>query len=379
MGRLSDLLVAHLNRQFVEIARLHHNHDVLLVVCEGADLQLAILAPNEPSGMAELCPTDLIHHVAEEALIDTLTHAQLLVQAALLLLCRRALGLKGVDLIHRHIIALLGLGGTFLRIKLIHGPSLVFLLAKAKLPNIDLLVEAYHCKIVGIFAELQLGQRALLETSAQNPKLLSIHCIKDLDSFTFLACRRQISPIVVQRQQRNGFRVTSDLFLIPLTIEHLNEGCLRAGLRKDSQYESISRAIQCADTRRVIDRLESSEEVKVGEVVHMERAAHDDNNLIFAKLDGEDWTLDIYGLYFAQLVLVPYCHFIWLLTAHQGHNLRIKEQLRDLEILEALSFKFTLEGVRHEHFKAIASPNGYTATILIEAKRSYILSIISAI
>ena len=184
---------------------------------------------------------------------------------------------------------------------------------------------------------------------------------------------------MVQSQLRNRLRVTSYFFLIPLTIEHLNEGCLRAGLRKGSQYESLSRAIKCADTRRVIDSLERSEEVKIGEVVHMERVAHDDYNLIFAQLDGEDRILDIYGFHFAQLVLVPYRHFIRFITAHQGHDLRIKEQLRDLEILEALSFKFTLKGVRHEHFKAIASPNGYTATILIEAKRSYFLSIISAV
>ena len=147
MGCLGDLLVAHLNRQFVEIARLHHNHDVLLVVCEGTYLPFSILASNEPPSMAELCPTDLINHVPEEALVDTLTHAQFLVQTALLLLFR-TLRRKGVHLIHRHIIALLGLSGTFLHIRLSNGPSLVFLLTKAKLPNIDLLVEACHCKIV---------------------------------------------------------------------------------------------------------------------------------------------------------------------------------------------------------------------------------------
>ena len=148
MGRLGDLLIAHLNWQFVEIARLHHYHDILLVICESTYLPFSILTPNEPPSMAKLCPSDLINHVSEEALVDTLTHAQILVQTALLLLLIRTLRRKRVHLIHRHIIALLGLSGTFLHIRLSHGPSLVFLLAKAKLPNIDLLVEASHREIV---------------------------------------------------------------------------------------------------------------------------------------------------------------------------------------------------------------------------------------
>ena len=85
---LVDRLIAHLYPQFIEEAGLCYYHDITLIVCESAHFQFApiVTPPNEPSRMTQLGSANLIHHVAKESLIDTLTHAQLLIQALFCLL-----------------------------------------------------------------------------------------------------------------------------------------------------------------------------------------------------------------------------------------------------------------------------------------------------
>lgn len=173
---------------------------------------------------------------------------------------------------------------------------------------------------------------------------------------------------MVQGQLGDGLSVAKDLSLLTLVVQSLNVGSLQARLGKHGQDESLRRGIESTNASWIIDGLQRSEEVKVGQVVHVQRVAHHDDDLVFPQLYGDHRLANLDLFNFLQFVLVPDRDFVRLLPRDDRHDLSVEEELGDLNVSEATSFELTLEGIRHEHTEPISRPDRDAAIILIEAK-----------
>ena len=103
---------------------------------------------------------------------------------------------------------------------------------------------------------------------------------------------------MIQGQLCDGLRVTSNLLLISILVEDLDESFLRAVVRENSQNKRVCRAIKRANTIFIVDSLQRTKEIKIFQVVHVYAILHDNNNLIFAKFDSEDWLIQYDCFYF---------------------------------------------------------------------------------